>query len=75
VKAISGQNFQNTEFDDEAASSISSAAAPFTGAFRPLQSLAAFDGKWIAGTWILEVVDTTKRETGILNSWSLTLEH
>jgi subtilisin-like proprotein convertase family protein len=68
---VSGQNLHNTVFDDEAATSITTAAAPFTGTFRPLQSLSAFDGKLAAGTWTLEVRDTVKKQTGTLNSWSL----
>jgi subtilisin-like proprotein convertase family protein len=68
---VSGQNLRNTVFDDEAVTSITTASAPFTGTFRPLQSLSAFDGKLAAGTWTLEVRDTVKKQTGTLNSWSL----
>jgi len=70
-KGVSGQNLRNTVFDDEAATSITAASAPFTGTFRPLQSLSALDGKLAAGTWTLEVHDTVKKQTGTLNSWSL----
>ena len=68
---VSGQNLRNTVFDDEAATSITTASAPFTGTFRPFQGLSAFDGKLAAGTWTLEVRDTVKKQTGTLNSWSL----
>ena len=70
---VSGQNLRNTVFDDEATTSITTASAPFTGTFRPLQSLSTFDAKLAAGTWTLEVRDTAKKQTGTLNSWSLTI--
>ena len=70
---VSGQNLRNTTFDDEAATSITTASAPFTGTFRPLQSLSAFDGKLTSDTWTLEVRDTVKKQTGTLNSWSLAI--
>ena len=41
----SGDNFNNTVFDDEATTAISAAGAPFSGTFRPETSLSVFDGK------------------------------
>ena len=35
-------------------------------------NLSAFAGKQLAGTWKLEIVDGKKRNTGTLNSWSIT---
>ncbi len=69
----SGDNYTNTVFDDEAASSITSGSAPFTGSYRPEGSLAALDGKTSAGAWQLRVTDDASGDTGTLNSWSLTL--
>jgi len=67
----SGDNYTNTIFDDEAASSILGQTAPFTGTFRPEGLLSAFDGKPAAGTWKLEITDDEGQDTGTLNSWSL----
>lgn len=68
----SGQNFSNTVFNDEAATAISSATAPFTGSFRPFEPLTAFDGQQVNGTWKLHVVDHALQDAGSLNSWSHT---
>jgi subtilisin-like proprotein convertase family protein len=66
----SGDNFTSTVFDDEAATAITSGSAPFTGSFRPVQSLSAFDGQAIAGTWTLRVSDVAAEDTGTLSDWS-----
>ena len=50
----SGDNFTNTVFDDEAATSITAGAAPFTGSFRPVDALSAFDGQTVQGPWVLQ---------------------
>jgi subtilisin-like proprotein convertase family protein len=67
----SGDNFSNTTLDDEAGTSIASAAAPFTGTFKAQSSLSAVDGISPNGTWRLEVRDTASSDTGTLSSWSL----
>ena len=66
----SGDNFTNTVFDDEAATSITSGAAPFTGSFRPIQALSAFDGQTIAGNWTLRVADVAGDDVGTLSAWN-----
>jgi subtilisin-like proprotein convertase family protein len=66
----SGDNLTNTVFDDEAATAISSGAAPFTGSFRPFEPLTAFDGQQAQGTWKLQVADEVAQDIGTLNSWS-----
>ena len=66
-----GNNFQGTLLDDEAASSITLGSAPFTGSYQPEGTLSSFDGKSAQGTWTLEVTDDQKRDTGMLNSWSI----
>ncbi len=67
----SGDNFLGTTFDDEAATSVNAAAAPFTGRFRPAQPLSAFDGDDPNGVWQLQVTDHAGGDVGTLNSWSL----
>jgi hypothetical protein len=60
-------------FDDEAATSITAGAAPFSGSFRPEGSLATLDGKTANGTWRLRVADDANIDTGTLQAWSATL--
>ncbi|MEZ6094740.1 MAG: S8 family serine peptidase [Pirellulaceae bacterium] len=70
----SGDNFTQTILDDEAAASITSGAAPFTGSFRPEGSLSDFDFTSIFGDWSLEVTDDAGGDVGFLNSWSLFID-
>ncbi len=69
-----GANFTNTTLDDEAAATISSANAPFSGTFRPADPnrLSVFDGKPLQGTWKLILTNLGGTVAGKLNSWSLT---
>lgn len=67
-----GDNFQNTVFDDEASSPVTSGNAPFAGSYRPEQALSGFDGMNARGTWQLLVLDGDFGDIGTLNSWSLT---
>ena len=67
----SGDNFTNTTFDDQAATSIALAAAPFSGTFRPMGSLANLNGEDASGAWTLELTDNWSQDPGTLNSWAL----
>jgi subtilisin-like proprotein convertase family protein len=67
-------NFVNTVFDDEAATSITAGAGPFTGSFRPEGLLSSVDGIPANGTWTLEITDDANADSGTLNSWELQLE-
>jgi T1SS-143 domain-containing protein len=59
-------------FDDEAAASIISAAAPFAGTWRPAAgSLANFDKLMPAGEWRLEITDDASIDVGALQGWDL----
>jgi hypothetical protein len=60
-----------TTFDDDAATKITAASAPFAGTFAPEENLAAFIGSNAAGTWQLFVDDTVAGDTGALQCWSL----
>jgi len=66
-----GQNFRNTVLADDASTSIAAGAAPFTGRFRPLSPLAAFDGKTFNGLWVLVLSDPVLSDIATLKSWSL----
>ncbi len=68
----SGANFQNTQFDAEAAVPIASGQAPFTGSYRPDGSLAGLNGLNAAGTWKLWIEDRGGASSGTLTGWSLT---
>ncbi len=66
----------DTTFDDQAATSILTAAAPFIGSFRPQQPLSAFAGKsgaQVNGNWTLEVVDVGAADTGSIECFGLLL--
>ncbi|MGA2619779.1 MAG: C25 family cysteine peptidase, partial [Thermoguttaceae bacterium] len=64
-------NFTNTTLDDQAATSIDQAAAPYTGVFRPMGGLGELNGEQPNGTWTLEVGTTYGFGSGTLTGWSL----
>jgi subtilisin-like proprotein convertase family protein len=66
-----GENFVNTVFDDQAATSITVGTPPYTGSFKPEGLLSALNGIPANGTWTLEITDDTNADSGTLNSWSL----
>ena len=66
-------NFLNTTFDDQTATSISTGAAPFSGTFRPMEALSGFNGENPNGIWQLEILDGTAGAQGTLNGWSMSL--
>jgi subtilisin-like proprotein convertase family protein len=70
----SADNFRSTILDDEAASAIEDARAPFRGVFRPEGSLADFDGRDANGTWTLEIEDEAFADGGRLRGWALQIE-
>ncbi len=67
-----GKNYTETVFDDSSSVSIDSGIAPFTGTFRPTESLSVLKGKPISGKWSIEINDNSVGDIGILNSWTLT---
>lgn len=69
-----GNNFADTVFDDEADLAITQGSPPFTGRFRPEQSLAQLDGQNARGVWELWVEDYGWFDQGQINSWSLTIQ-
>ncbi|MFI4882640.1 MAG: S8 family serine peptidase [Phycisphaerales bacterium JB064] len=61
-------------FDDAATRSITSATAadaPFTGSWRPLEALSAFNGESAEGGWQLVIRDTKGNDIGSLLDWDL----
>ncbi|MEO8269726.1 MAG: proprotein convertase P-domain-containing protein, partial [Aureliella sp.] len=65
------QPFTGTILDDEASLSITEGVGPYSGRYRPVEPLSAFDGTNTRGVWRLEVRDTATGNTGVLNNWSL----
>jgi subtilisin-like proprotein convertase family protein len=70
-RGSNGDNFSNLVFSDDAATSIISGTAPFTGEFRPEQPLSTLRGKNRTGTWRLIAVDAANGDGGTLSDWSL----
>jgi len=60
-------------FDDESYNAYSSIPCPATnnGNYKPQNSLTAFDGLSVNGTWTLEVSDGAGGDIGTLNSWKI----
>lgn len=69
----SGNDYNGTTFDDEAATGISQSTSPFAGVFRPEGSLSILRGSTPSGEWKLEIRDVASGDIGTLNSWSLDL--
>jgi subtilisin-like proprotein convertase family protein len=68
-----GANFQDTTFDDAAATPIAAGTPPFAGSYRPSDPLSALAGHNAQGYWVLEVGSFAGR-TGAVNSWSLIIQ-
>ena len=75
-RGSSGDNFVTTRFDDAATATIASGTPPYSGAFRPEQTisdLAGFANLNAAGTWTLRSQDIAGGVAGVLNGWTLGL--
>jgi subtilisin-like proprotein convertase family protein len=70
----SGHNVCKTQLDDAAPTSIqnvTSAQAPFSGPFKPLQPVSVFTGDDASGTWTLHVTDNSFIDTGSVRAFSI----
>ncbi len=67
----SGNNFVNTTLDDEASTYLCDASPPYTGTFRPMHPLNAFDGLGTLGQWEFRVTDFAAGDTGSIQAWQL----
>lgn len=70
-----GGDYIQTMFDDDSQIPIELGSPPFTGRFKPKSgnSLKAFDGEDIYGTWRLQINDQFHYDTGTLNSFGLAI--
>lgn len=80
-QSLGGRNFSNTTFDDEATKTVNQGTQPWTGSFKPIQSLTALDSQSMLGTWTLELNFTAQSQASqrnssnaILDSWTLTAQ-
>lgn len=69
----SGDNFIGTKLTDDGIDSISGGIAPFSGNYKPENSLYPFAGTDPAGTWTLSIYDGAAGNTGTLQAWGLML--
>lgn len=66
-------NFTNTCLNQSATNSINTAVAPFTGTFKPQETLGNCNNNQNGnGVWKLRIIDTYAQDEGIVNSWSIT---
>lgn len=66
-----GEDMTNCRFDDEATQSFTSGEGPFTGSYRPLDTLSTFDGRSAAGTWVLNAEDYAQLDSAKFSSYTL----
>ena len=72
---LADSNLIGTLFDDQASTPVILGTAPYTRVYRPVGSLAAFNGEAMSGTWTLVITDTqTNSFTGTLAAWGLGIE-
>jgi subtilisin-like proprotein convertase family protein len=70
---LSGADLNGTVFDSEAEADFPSGKAPYTGSFRPAQSLSSLYSTSPTGIWTVRVTDSFSGDTGTLNGFRVTL--
>ncbi|MFL5762513.1 MAG: CotH kinase family protein [Bacteroidia bacterium] len=69
----SGDNFTNTCFSQSVSTSIVSGSAPFTGTYKPMNTIGnANNGQNGNGVWKLRIVDTYPADVGNVLGWNIT---
>lgn len=68
-----GDNYTNTIFDDYASIDIVNGSPPYTGTFKPDESLGALTNESAFGNWQLKVADGWDEDGGSLLNWTLTI--
>ena len=67
----SGNNYSETLFDQDSNNNIFNASPPFSGSYKPVQSLETFYNKSAFGKWKLIVEDSFQEDTGSIDSFSI----
>ena len=67
----SGNNYSETVFDQDSNNNIFNSSPPFSGSYKPVQSLEAFYNRSAFGKWKLIVEDSFQEDTGSINSFSI----
>lgn len=68
-----GEDYRWTRFDDDALIRIQDGLPPFEGSYRPIGSLAVFNGLDAFGPWTLQVYDRWEGDIGRLNAFALVI--
>ena len=69
-----GDNYVDTVFEDNATTLILDGFAPFTGSYKPEETLSGFNGIDANGMWGLTVIDWSPGDVGTIDSWSIVIE-
>jgi subtilisin-like proprotein convertase family protein len=72
---VASGGFDQALFTDTAPQSLSFESYSPSGKFRPIDPLSALAGEKLQGTWVLEIVDTTPQDAGVLVGWSLEISY
>ncbi len=64
----SGNDMNNTVFDDSAGTPIGNGTPPFAGTFRPESPLSAFNGTSASGTWTFSTYDSAQQDQGTMTT-------
>lgn len=70
-----GTAYTDTVFDDDTNVAITDAFPPYTGYFKPEESLDIFHGYLATGEWTLRIEDSVSGEEGTLEEWGLVLTY
>lgn len=73
TRSDDGENYTNTVFDDDAALNFLAGSAPYTGSFKPQNSLESFNNENSFGEWILKAVDGGPADIGTIDNWSISI--
>lgn len=68
-------DFLGTTLDSEAPTSIAAGTAPYSGRYRPLESLVPLYSEDPNGIWWLEITDDTSFNKGVIHSFSLEIKY
>ncbi|HOO76341.1 MAG TPA: proprotein convertase P-domain-containing protein [bacterium] len=71
VGDLTGRSFYKTLFNDEAPQAITGGVEPYTGDYRPVENLTAFDGEWLTGTWTLVFYNNNDENGGRVTDWKI----